>query len=59
MPDISMCSGEGCPIKEECHRHTAPHNKAWQTFFVYVPYDHAYKGCEYFIDNTDKTHEAK
>lgn len=59
MADISMCDGEGCPIKQECYRYTAPKNAHWQAFFAYVPYDHAYKGCEYFIDNTDKTHEAK
>lgn len=23
MPDISMCSGDGCPIKEKCYRHMA------------------------------------
>ena len=24
MPDISMCRGVGCPIKEKCWRYTAP-----------------------------------
>ena len=58
MADISMCQGTGCPLKEECYRHTAIPS-AMQTFFVYVPYDHAYKGCEYFSDNTEVKHEVK
>lgn len=59
MADISMCEGKDCPIKQECYRYTAPVNEYRQAYFVYVPYDHAYKGCEYFSDNTDKKHEAK
>lgn len=60
MADISMCAGEGCPLKAECYRYTAPKNECWQAFFAYVPYDHAYKGCEYFSDNTEyKKHEVK
>ena len=60
MADISMCYGDGCPLKAECYRYTAPVNEYRQSYFVYVPYDHAYKGCEYFSDNTEyKKHEAK
>jgi len=60
MADISMCYGEGCPLKSECYRYTAPINEHRQTYFVYVPYDHAYKGCEYFSDNHPEVkNEAK
>lgn len=58
MADISMCYGEGCPLKTECYRYTAPINEHRQTYFVYVPYDHAYKGCEYFSDNTEPKKNA-
>jgi len=55
-----MCAGTGCPLKSECYRYTAPVNEYSQTYFVYVPYDHAYKGCEYFSDNRPEVkHEAK
>lgn len=60
MADISMCYGEGCPLKAECYRYTAPVNEHRQAYFVYVPYDHAYKGCEYFSDNKEYVkHETK
>ena len=60
MADISMCQGTGCPLKAECYRHTAPVNEYRQTYFVYVPYDFAYKNCEYFWDNTEYIkHEVK
>lgn len=58
MADITMCEGQGCPIKEECYRHTANENPYRQSFFVYVPYDHAYKGCEYFSDNSEYRKDA-
>jgi hypothetical protein len=60
MADISMCQGTGCPLKNECYRHTAPVNEYRQAYFVYIPYDHAYKGCEYFSDNRPEVkHEIK
>lgn len=47
MSDISKCSGEGCPLKEECYRFTAPANEFWQSYFTTVPYDKEKKECEY------------
>ena len=32
MPDISMCRGEGCPIKSTCFRHMAQPNPYWQSY---------------------------
>ena len=45
MPDITMCSGERCPLKQICYRHTAkPSN--YQSYFVKAP---VLGGtCEYF-----------
>lgn len=32
MPDISMCRGQGCPIKISCYRHMAEANPYWQSY---------------------------
>ena len=37
MPDITMCSGEGCPVKESCYRFTAKPNEYRQSYFVEPP----------------------
>ena len=38
MPDITMCKGDGCPVKETCYRYTAKPNEYRQSYFVEVPY---------------------
>jgi hypothetical protein len=45
MPDITMCKGEGCPIKEHCYRHTAEADD-YQSFLVESPWDG--KTCKLF-----------
>ena len=37
MPDITMCSGEGCPFKEKCYRFTAKPSEYWQSYFIDPP----------------------
>ena len=37
MPDITMCTGDGCPWKEQCYRHTAAPTPLWQSYFVKPP----------------------
>lgn len=32
MADISMCLGEGCPKKKQCHRYTAHPNPYAQSY---------------------------
>jgi hypothetical protein len=58
MPDISMCGGDGCPIKESCHRFTAEVNPFRQSFFAAPPGDWWEPTgwvCEYYwIDNEFK-----
>lgn len=46
MPDIMMCKGDKCPLKQICYRHTAkPSN--YQSYFVQAP---VLGGtCEYFL----------
>ncbi len=37
MPDITMCSGEGCELKETCYRYKAIPNEYRQSFFKQPP----------------------
>lgn len=46
MPDITMCAGGNCKIKESCYRHTAFPNPYRQSFFAEVPGDDT--SCEYY-----------
>jgi hypothetical protein len=36
MPDITMCEGTGCPVKDECYRFTA-NPSDYQSYFVDPP----------------------
>jgi hypothetical protein len=36
MPDIAMCEGGDCPLKESCHRFTA-NPSDYQSYFVDPP----------------------
>ena len=53
MPDIAMCKGGGCTIKENCIRYTAEPTPYRQTYFAKPPYKKKMGGssCEYFSDN--------
>jgi len=47
-PDISMCNGTNCPLKEECYRHKAiPLD--WQAFFIESPIKED-GNCDYFME---------
>jgi hypothetical protein len=49
MPDITMCEGKGCKLKETCHRFKATPNKYGQSYFTETPIK---KGkCDYYINN--------
>lgn len=53
MPDISMCKGGGCELKELCYRYTAEPNPYRQTYFGCPPYKKKMGGssCEYYWPN--------
>jgi hypothetical protein len=38
MPDITLCHGFECPIKEKCKRFTAKPSEHWQAYFLNPPY---------------------
>lgn len=54
MADITMCSGEGCGVKDACYRHTAVVNEHRQSYFMEVPlyYDHdtGMESCDHFLE---------
>ena len=52
MPDISMCMGNKCPIRETCYRYTATPSGKWQSYFGESAWDGA--ACEYFWNNKEK-----
>ena len=51
MPDIAMCQGGECPVRENCWRYIAPADR-WQSYFGTPPFDE--DGCEYFWDVNEK-----
>jgi hypothetical protein len=48
MSDITMCSGVGCDLKNDCYRFTATRG-FWQSWFSVVPIKDG--NCEMFWDN--------
>lgn len=54
MEDITMCSGENCPLKRNCKRFTETPSEL-EYYFSEPPYDFKTKICEMFWNiNTDK-----
>jgi hypothetical protein len=37
MPDIAMCKGTDCPLKNECYRFLATPSEYRQSYFVIPP----------------------
>lgn len=56
MPDITMCKGTGCPLKDKCYRHKAKPSQR-QAYFEKPPN----KGnkCEYFSEIYHKVQPDK
>ena len=46
MADITMCTGNGCPLKENCYRFTAEKSEYRQSYFFTPPFDG--KTCEMY-----------
>lgn len=59
MPDITMCTGEKCPLKQICYRYTAKPSR-FQSYFVESPVDDDGE-CKYFWKDevSSKTDEKK
>lgn len=60
MPDITMCTNNGCPLKDRCYRFTAETKEFMQSFCQFKPVMDKSGGasCDMFIkiqDNQDAT----
>jgi len=49
MPDITMCSGAGCPLKKDCYRFTA-NPIDYQSYFMSPPLTDG--KCEMYWDDS-------
>jgi len=46
MADITMCTGDDCPLKENCYRFTAEASKYLQSYFFTPPFEN--NTCEMY-----------
>lgn len=53
MPDITMCEGTNCPIKETCYRFKAQPS-TYQSYFTEPPIN-SNGECEYYLELYDRT----
>jgi len=52
MPDITMCSGKNCPLKEKCYRFLATPNEYAQSYFESAPYNDGVKDdCKFYWED--------
>ena len=56
MPDITLCSGKNCPLKEECYRFTTEPDDL-QSYFLTIPYDRETKECKYLMPPKGEKHD--
>ena len=47
MPNMSMCSGTNCPLKETCYRYKAVPG-FMQSHFAETPYDSEREECDFY-----------
>lgn len=53
MPDITMCEGKDCPLKEKCLRFKSIPSEFRQSYFLETPYING--NCSHFLE----IHERK
>ncbi len=46
MPDITMCSDDGCPLKESCYRHEASGTQVTERFQAWFHFSPRRKGAD-------------
>jgi len=51
MPDITMCSGTGCPKRARCYRFMARPNVPLQSYFDAPPFDSYTQECEHYYNS--------
>ncbi len=53
MPDITMCKGDGCDLRVNCHRYRATPTPHWQAYFVTPPISNG--DCDHFWEDEKMT----
>ena len=53
MPDIAMCEGIGCPMRDACYRYTATPSEFRQSYFMDIPYNKESGECEHYWEHAD------
>jgi len=48
MPDITLCEGTDCPLKETCYRYKATPSEYRQSYFQEPPYNKEEGKCEHY-----------
>ena len=51
MPDITMCKGNDCPLKENCYRYKAKPCE-YQSYFMEAPYKD--DDCSHYLEMSSK-----
>lgn len=54
MPDISMCNGQDCPLKDSCFRHIATPSMFMQSYFAESPFNKEKNKCDYYWEVKSK-----
>lgn len=49
MPDITMCKGENCHLKETCWRYLEIPG-VFQSYFGETPLNETTKKCDYYVE---------
>lgn len=57
MPDIAMCKGDDCPLKENCYRYKATPDY-YQSYFLHPPYNKETEECSRFWEMKNKNDNA-
>jgi hypothetical protein len=47
MPDITMCNGNDCKLKDKCYRFVADADPHWQSYFIDLPLNED-GSCDHF-----------
>jgi len=56
MPDITMCPGGDCPLKETCYRYKAEPSEYLQSYFMEAPYKE--EDCSHYWEvEVNKKHD--
>jgi hypothetical protein len=62
MPDITMCPGGNCPMRETCYRYKAKPNDPWQSYFTETPFKmiEGKIDCDHYMElyNKKKNNES-